>query len=265
MRLNYGQMQPLRNVGFPVPSEQEATPAAAPMMGGGMFGRRRNNRGQMIAGVLGDALSRLSGGQALYLPTLLQQRQQEQSDARQQQQRELEALAPQRMTVAGNLIEYSPQTGQTRTLFSAPREPQTFEDNSGNRWTMGPDGQPRLAFYDPTPRFDSTVTVNDRGEQVLVRTPRPNGFNPDGTARNAAPSNGVPDTLPPDFDFGAAARPTAATATASGVPGILQRALSSRRISRAEYNQAARQLGPNGRTAMDGWLRASGVTVLEGR
>lgn len=49
-----------------------------------------------------------------------------------------------------------------------------------------------------------------------------------------------------------------------GVPGILQRASESRRMSRAEYDEAARQLGPNGRQAMDGWLTTNGVRVEAG-
>lgn len=249
MRVNYGQPNPMH--GMALPQEQEMTPAAAR---GGMFGRSRNNRGQMIAGVLGDALARLSGGQALFLPNLLQQRQQQQQMDMEERRRSEEAARPQRMTVGGNVIEIDPATGQTRTLFTAPREPSTFEDNSGNRWTTGPDGQPRMVFYDPTPRFDSNVTVNDRGEQVLVRTPRPNGFNPDGTRRDGAAS-AAPDTLPPDFDFGGS--PAAPTA---GVPGILERAARSGRISQAEYNEAARQLGPNGRQAMDGWLQSNRIT-----
>lgn len=65
---------------------QPAAPAAPAAPRRGMFG----GNGRAIAGLLGDAISRLSGGEAMYVPMMLQQRQQEQAAAQRRQEREQE-------------------------------------------------------------------------------------------------------------------------------------------------------------------------------
>lgn len=67
------------------PYMRQPTPApTAPRRG--MFG----GNGRAIAGLLGDAISRLSGGEAMYVPMMLQQRQQEQVAQQRRQEREQE-------------------------------------------------------------------------------------------------------------------------------------------------------------------------------
>lgn len=219
-----------------------AQPATAPKRGRGMFGN-----GRMIAGLVGDYISRLSGQQGMFLPMMQQRQEREQAMADAERQR----MQPQRMSVGGNFVEYDPSTGQTRTLYQAPRDPQTFEDNSGNRWQMGPDGQTRMVFYDPTPRFDSNVTVNDRGEQVLVRTPRPNGFNPDGTARDGSPGGIQP---------GAIVRDPRRMTPDSAAP-VLSSAATSQTITPADAARIRQSLGPNGQAAFERWLRTNNITI----
>ena len=251
MRVNYGQPNPMRNAGFP--GEQEMAPAAAR---GGMFGRPRNNRGQMIAGVLGDALARLSGGQALYLPNLLQQRQQQQQMDMEERRRSEEAARPQRMTVGGNVIEINPATGRTRTLFTAPtpeRTPTEFE-----RVLQASGLQPGTPEYQDLARQYAESRANPM--QYL-----PNG---DGTF-TAVPRGGtVPQRAPqgrPPIGTRVDRLPSAPTNAASGVPGILERAARTGQMSQAEYNEAAQMLGPNGRQAMDGWLQTNRITLGGGR
>jgi hypothetical protein len=48
------------------------------------------------------------------------------------------------------------QTAQSLLAASrrtaAPGQPHYFEDNAGNQWQIGQDGQPQQVFHDPTPR-----------------------------------------------------------------------------------------------------------------
>ena len=142
-----------------------------------------------IVGILGDFVSGLAGGQANFAQQQNQLAAERRAVERQRQFAEMQAGQPEYRTVGSQIVRVDPRTGQAQVAFQGQEAPQTFEDNSGNRWTIDPvTRQPRLIFYDPTPRYDSQVGTNDRGEQVLYRLPRENGFNPDGTPRTAAPA-----------------------------------------------------------------------------
>jgi hypothetical protein len=152
--------------------------------------RQGPSTGRMIAGHIGDALAQMGGMRPLFAPMM-----QAQQEAEQQRQQQLAALEARNDERAYQAAEWDRRQATQRSN-------ETWEDNSGNRWRTGANGQPELAFYDPTPRFDSNVSINERGEQVLVRTPRPNGFNPDGTrAVGGQPIEPIapPNAPPPGF------------------------------------------------------------------
>jgi len=89
-------------------------------------------------GALGDALSSAGGGQATYLPVLMQQR--ELAEKRRQRQQ-----------------DYAQQVALQREkalAAAANKEPYRWRDNAGNLMEIGPDGQVRTAYKDPTDKLN---------------------------------------------------------------------------------------------------------------
>lgn len=125
--------------------------------------------GRAIAGNIGDFLLQQSGMDPIYAP-VMQQRQAMQYD---QQQRELQRRQGLEDWVAKQEWE------------AKNRPPTYFDDNAGNRWAIGADGKPKLAFRDPTQKYVQQVVTDPDGSQRLIQVPVPNNVNPDGTFGDA--------------------------------------------------------------------------------
>lgn len=191
---------------------------------------------QKLIGVLGDSLSIAGGGQAQYVPNLLERRQLQ--DARQYaeqtyQRRRGDTLADQR-----SLLEYK----------RANPDPDYFDDNAGNRWTVNPTtGERKLVFRDPNQKMIPQKVTGPNGEEYIEYVKIPNMVNEDGTFQGAGggqPSD-APDTLPADF-FDDGPPPTNAAPKAANVMG------------QSEYQMFVSSMG---KAAADSWLRNQGITV----
>lgn len=110
----------------------EASPI--PNRGGGLFGQGGIGRG--IAGAIGDALLQQGGAQPIYAPQMML-RQRAQDDEAQYQRRRADE----------NTDWQSRQ--QWSLEHKAPGNPYRFEDNAGNVYERGDDGQNNLIFTDP--------------------------------------------------------------------------------------------------------------------
>lgn len=134
-----------------------------------------------LIGVLGDSLSIAGGGQAQYVPNLIDQRnrQQAQQYAEQTYQRRRgDTLADQR-----SLLEYK----------RANPDPDYFDDNAGNRWSINPStGEKKLIFRDPNAKRIPQKTYGPNGEEFIEYVEIPNMVNEDGTVRAAM----APQTMP---------------------------------------------------------------------
>ena len=131
-----------------------------------------------LLGVVGDSLAIAGGGQAQYVPSLIEQRQRQQAQAYAEQQY-------QRRRQDENT------DWQARQKFEAEnRAPTYFDDNAGNRWAIGADGQPKLAFRDPTQKYVQQVVTDPDGSQRLIQVPVPNNVRQDGTFDNAVVGGG---------------------------------------------------------------------------
>lgn len=128
--------------------------------------------GRAIAGNIGDFLLQYSGMQPIYAPAM-QQRQAAQQAEMQRQQGLADWVAKQ---------EYEAKN----------RPPTYFDDNAGNRWAIGADGKPTLAFRDPTQKYVQQVVTDPDGSQRLVQVPVPNNVNPDGTFGSAQIGGAAP-------------------------------------------------------------------------
>ena len=121
-------------------SEQQMIPQMAQNMGQigeAMAGPKKP--GINWLGVLADTLAGAAGREGPYAAQMQAQRQQEAAAQQAQAQREA-----------------SMQDWRTKFDYEranpAPKDPYRFEDNAGNVWQMGPDGQPQRIFTDQAPK-----------------------------------------------------------------------------------------------------------------
>jgi len=137
-----------------------------------------------LLGVVGDSLSIAGGGEPSYVPNMVAQRQRQQAmdyAARQQEQQRQQGL----------------QDWVWKQQFEAQNRPPTyFDDNAGNRWSIGGDGKPALVFRDPTQKYTQQVVTDPDGSQRLVSIPIPNNVNPDGTFGSATAGGFTPPQAP---------------------------------------------------------------------
>lgn len=128
-----------------------------------------------LLGVVGDSLAIAGGGQAQYVPSLIEQRQRQQAQAYAEQQY-------QRRRQDENA------DWQARQEYEAanrpPPAPYRWEANDGSLMELGPDGQARVAFKDPTPRIQWMTVDNGDGTKSVIPY-GPNG--PLGDAPGAMP------------------------------------------------------------------------------
>lgn len=107
----------------------------------GMFGagKPKMDVGGLIQSVIGGYLAGrgLPGGGALM--GMANQRRQQAVEQAQYQSRRKDALA-----------DYA-EKQKIEALYGRPAQPHYFEDNSGNQWAIGPDGQPRMVHKDDLP------------------------------------------------------------------------------------------------------------------
>lgn len=99
---------------------------------------------RMIAGIVGDGLSGMVGGQPLYAMSMMKQRQQRaEHQARMEQMQEearLRMSQPDYATINNRRVRIDPVTGQSQVLYQAPQE---FEDYAA---TLG--AEPGTPEYD---------------------------------------------------------------------------------------------------------------------
>ncbi|WP_062180576.1 hypothetical protein [Sphingopyxis sp. C-1] len=170
------QQRPRGLFGAParIPQQQPAmTATEQPMKKGFDWGK--------LIGVLGDSLSIAGGGQAQYVPNLIDQRNRQQAQAYAEQayqRRRGDTLADQRA-----LLEYK----------RANPDPDYFDDNAGNRWSINPStGEKKLIFRDPNAKRIPQKTYGPNGEEYIEYVEIPNMVNEDGTVRPAMAPQAMP-------------------------------------------------------------------------
>lgn len=111
------------------------------------------------------------------------------------------ATMPQQIKVGDSLVSVDPRTGQVETLFDGrkPASPHYWETNNGSLGMIGADGQPQIAYQDPTPKQGVVAIDNADGTKTLY--PTVNGL-PVGLGAQPAQAGGIPiqnGQLPPGF------------------------------------------------------------------
>lgn len=173
---------------FGAPSQTPATVTG----GGGVFGGgqppvaaaapaapRKGFDWAKALGVLGDSLSILGGGQAQYVPNLIAQRQ---FDAERQAMAQRDAA--QRAAGLEDWV-WKEEYGRRNPK---PVQPHRWERNDGSLMEIGPDGSPRVAYEDPTPKM--MFLPDGAGGGRWVAQPGVTG----------PTQGGAPKTLPSTFD-----------------------------------------------------------------
>lgn len=162
-------------------------PYSTPGIGDGMtataapMARKKGFDWGKLIGVLGDSLSIAGGGQPMYVPNLIDQRNRRQAQ------------------------EYAEQTYQRRrgdemTDWQAKQEweranpdPDYFDDNAGNRWSINPStGEKKLIFRDPNAKRIPQKTYGPNGEEYIEYVEIPNMVNEDGSIRPAMTPQALP-------------------------------------------------------------------------
>lgn len=101
------------------------------------------SKGQIIAGILGDALAAFGGGTPQFARMQMQEREREQDAA---------------------------DWGRRLQMQRASHAPYRWESNDGSLMEMGADGQPRVVYKDPTPKanLDPDVFITLPNGQVYA-------------------------------------------------------------------------------------------------
>lgn len=131
--------------GMPIGVEVMQQPAKPKFFGHGGAGRA-------IAGTIGDFLLQQSGMDPVYLPNVLQQRDAEERARMAQQQRMQKREDMQ--------WEWQNKPKDTN--------PYRWESNDGSLMEIGPDGQPRQVYKDPTPKTTYISVDNGDGTKTVV-------------------------------------------------------------------------------------------------
>ncbi len=122
---------------------------------------QRPSTGRMIVGGMGDVLQQWAGGRPTFAPAMQAQRQAAQEAAQYQRQR------------ADQFTDWRDKQDYTRAN-PAPAAPYRFTSNDGDVYEMGPDGQPKRLFDDPTPKMQY-ITAKDPTTGQTIITPVPMG------------------------------------------------------------------------------------------
>jgi len=112
------------------------------------------SKGQIIAGILGDALAGINGGPALFTQSQMQNRAADREQAQWGLRRQ------------GELADYE-QKQQIEAKYRKPT-PHYFESNDGSVGMIGPDGKPQILYKDPTPKMNFIPDGLGGGQWVAV-------------------------------------------------------------------------------------------------
>ena len=173
--------------------------------------------GNTILGGLLDGVSSHFGGNPIYSQMQMQKREMDQQDQQYQRRR-------------GD--ELNDRIAIEKYKRENP-EPRYFEANNGDQYQIGPDGQPKRVFADPTPKTTYIMAEDPAtgGKQIIPVV-------------NGVPQMGQqPQT--PQMEPGQV------------LGGAKQRGY----ITPEEYEGLSSQLGPNGNEAMSGWMTNTRLPV----
>lgn len=110
-------------------------------------------------GVLGDSLSIAGGGQAQYVPGLIENRQRQQAAAYAAQQQEA-----QRQSALADWVWKQ----QYEANHRPPPAPHYWETNDGSLGMVGPDGKPQIVYEDKTPKIQWITFDNGDGTKSVI-------------------------------------------------------------------------------------------------
>lgn len=168
------QFDPMSNGPFGTPPIADPNRYGQPAMG--MDEPAQKKTGANWVGVLADFLSGATGGQ----PMFAQQQYRNREDDRQAQQRAMQ-MQEQRQYQRDDHVWRS----EYDRANPKPKDPYRFESNDGSQIEIGPDGQPRVLYKDPTPK--TTYITADNGDGTKMIVPIVNGVPQMGVAQGAPP------------------------------------------------------------------------------
>lgn len=177
---------------------------------------------QVMLGGLFDGLAQMGGMKPTFIPQLQQNR---------QRQWEMSKMAQQQG------LEYQRQMA-LKQYEVANKNPYRFQDNAGNMWQIGQDGQPSMFFVDKAPK--QQLVSDGMGGYHMVSIPNP--YNPQG-APNALDARQPMAELPQGYTIRGAAP------TVQAKPTV---------IDRAGYQAMRASMGPQG---VNAWMAKNNVIV----
>ena len=136
----------------------------------------RGGAGWQVLGAIGDSLSQMGGYGAPFAQARNFQRQQQLEEAQWTRRQESELA----------------QRKAMHDYERANPAPRYFEANNGDQFMIGPDGQPKLVYHDPTPKVQWQRVENGDGTFTMV--PIVNGQIAGGNGQQAR-------TAPPGVTF----------------------------------------------------------------
>lgn len=128
-------------------------------------------------------------------------------------------------------------------LGKETRAPYRWESNDGSLMEIGPDGQPRVAYQDPTPKITTIAVDNGDGTKTLVRV------GPDGRPIGEGLGGAQPTPQAP-----AMAVPTAPVGALTPITD--DEPMNT--VSRDQYNAV---VAIKGKAGTDAWLAKNNITV----
>lgn len=153
-------------MGFPDMTPGQGMGQPAPK--GGFF--KEGGMGRTIAGLIGDALLQQADMAPVYAPAMRQRQAMAAEEAQWSRRREADR--------ADKQWEWANKP-------PADRQPYRFQDNAGNLVEIGADGQPRIAYKDPTPK--TTYITADNGDGTKTIIPVVNGIPQMGAGPQGSP------------------------------------------------------------------------------
>lgn len=115
--------------------------------------------GRILAGAIGDGLLQNAGMAPVYAPMQQRKQQMAQEEAQWSRRQTAERQA--------SMADWQAKQGYE----AAHPKPYRFQDNAGNVVELGPDGQPKTLFTDPTPKINYQRVNNPDGTFTMVPMP----------------------------------------------------------------------------------------------
>lgn len=135
------------------PMQPAMTATAAPMAP-----KKGFDWGKLI-GVLGDSLSIAGGGQAQFVPNMIDQRNRRQAQAYAEQTYQRRR---------GDELQDYGLKQEIEAKYRPALSPYRWESNDGSLLELGPDGQPKVVYKDPTPKINWVRADNGDGTFTMV-------------------------------------------------------------------------------------------------